>query len=432
MLQQGSALVTVMVLALLVLALGASLLQLARASRETSARQVAMTRALYLAEAGVEMMLARLEQDFNASPPPTPIALGGGEVSKIAVNAEGGAIKVITSEGRVYSQDGKLLARKVLKVKVKRSLAPALQSALCTGSTLNLNGSVSVKGNLLVNGNLDTGSNVSISGASLVAVSGNLDNKNGTISVVPGGKVLVGGNLYNKNGHISTPGYLQVGGTIDNAQGEVIFTSNGAYYAPSAQYPQGTFSLQGGGAVPRLNAPREDLSSLLALAQNWNPQQAVAAYAGYPSLPAQEQGGHYEFDFNGKSAGTYYLNTGGKELRLEGTYSGRWLVAVKGNVDIVGDVKPQDPTKDVLVLVVDGAVKVQGNKEVKAVICAYRVEFRGGASVKGVVMAKTTEVDGHVNVEQDDALLTGAALTPLPQGFFSIEIVSWEEQYGVF
>lgn len=428
--QHGSALVTVLLLALLVLALGTSLLQLARASRDTSARQVAMMKALYLAEAGVEMVLARLEEDFSALPPEVPVALGEGQVYAISVGSIDELTKEITSEGRLYSRDNKLLARKVLKVKVKRAPAPALQSAFCSGSRLTLSGSVSLRGNLLVDGDLDT--KVNISQAQMVAVSGNLDNKNGTISVVPGGKVLVGGNLYNKNGHISAPGYLQVGGAIDNAQGEVIFASNGAYYAPSAQYPQGTFALQGGGAVPRLDSPREDLSSLLAPVQNWNPQQTVAAYAGYPSLPVEEQGNRYEFDFTNKSAGTYYLNTGGKELRLEGTYSGRWLVAVKGNIDIDGNIKPQNQNRDVLVIIIDGTVTVQGSKTVNALLFADRAVCHGGAALKGLLMAKSTDINGSVSIEQDSTLLNNAPLALLPREFLSLEVITWQEQYPVF
>ncbi|MCL6636008.1 MAG: FapA family protein, partial [Peptococcaceae bacterium] len=267
--QKGAALVTVILLTLLLLVFAGSLIQLAAVDKKAAANQVAMTQALYLAEAGVEMMVVRLAGNFDAGPPSTPIVLGNGQISKITVSPVDAGTREILAEGRAGN------ARKALKVRVQRTAASVLQNALCAGNSPNLSGNVSISGNLLINGNLETGSSMSLTN-SRVVVKGNLDNKNGSINILSGGSLLVGGNLYNRHGRIETPGYLQVDGSIDNDSGTVIFSPGGTYYTPSTEYPAGTFIIQNDGQVPRLDGPRENIADLVEPAARLDPAEKVA------------------------------------------------------------------------------------------------------------------------------------------------------------
>lgn len=423
--QKGVALVTVLLLTLLLLVFAGSLIQLVTVDRRMSASQVAMTRALYLAEAGVEMMVARLAGNFDAGPPSTPIVLGNGRISKITVSPVDASTREILAEGRAGN------ARKALKVRVQRTAAPVLQNALCAVNSPNLSGNVSISGNLLINGNLETGSSISLTNSRLVVVKGNLDNKNGSINILSGGSLLVGGNLYNRHGRIETPGYLQVDGAIDNSSGTVIFSPGGTYYTPSAEYPAGTFIIQNDGQVPRLDGPRENIADLVEPTALLDPAGKVAAYQGYPPLAVTEQGNKYEFNFTGKTAGTYYLDTGGKELWLKGTYSGKWLIAVKGNVEISGNLQPANANQDVLVLLVDGTVSIQGNENVSAVIYAGRFEAGGSSTIRGTVVAQSFDVGGNASLIQDTDLIRNA-VPVLPSDLITVKIISWREEYDVF
>ncbi|NHM27804.1 DUF342 domain-containing protein [Desulfofundulus sp. TPOSR] len=423
--QKGAALVTVLLLTLLLLVFAGSLVQLTTVDRRMSASQVAMTRALYLAEAGVEMMVARLAGNFDAGPPSTPIVLGNGQISKITVSPVDAGTREILAEGRAGN------ARRALKVRVQRTAAPVLQNALCAGNSPNLSGNVSISGNLLINDNLETGSSISLTNSRLVVVKGNLDNENGSINILSGGSLLVGGNLYNRHGRIETPGYLQVDGAIDNSSGTVIFSPGGTYYTPATQYPAGTFIIQNDGQVPRLDGPRESIAALVEPAARLDPAGNVAAYQGYPRLAVTEQGNKYEFDFTGKTAGTYYLDTGGKELWLEGTYSGKWVIAVKGNVEISGNLQPANASRDVLVLMVNGTVSVHGNENVSAVIYAGRFEAGGSSTIRGTVVAQSFDVGGNASLIQDNDLIRNA-VSVLPSGLVTVKIISWREEYDVF
>jgi len=447
--QKGAALVTVLLLTLLLLVFAGSLVQLTTVDRRVAASQVAMTRALYLAEAGVEMMVARLAGNFDAGPPSTPIVLGNGQISKITVSPVDAGTREILAEGRAGN------ARRALKVRVQRTAATVLQNAACSGGSLGLSGSVSITGNLLVNGDLDVNSGAGISGAGRLVVKGNLTNKSGTnksdkknegINISPGGSLLVGGDLDNKHGRIETPGYLQVDGTIDNAGGTVIFSPGGAYYTPSTEYPAGTFITQDARQVPCLNGPRENIADLVEPAARLDPAGKVAAYQGYPSLPVTRKGNKYEFDFTGKTDGAYYLDTAtlsdgdkdkGKQvnedqkIQLSGTYSGKWLIAVKGNVEISGDLQPANANQDALVMLVDGTVSIQGNENVSAVIYACRFEAGGSSTIRGTVVAQSFDVSGNASLIQDNDLIRNA-VPELPSDLVTVKIISWREEYDVF
>ncbi len=423
--QKGAALVTVILLTLLLLVFAGSLVQLTAVDKRVSAGQVAMTRALYLAEAGVEMMVARLAGNFDAGPPTTPIVLGNGQISKITVRPVDASTKEILAEGRAGN------ARKALKVQVQRTAAPVLQNAACSGGDFTPGQSVSITGNLLVKGNLGSKHGVHLTRAGLVVVGGNLANKNGSIEMLSGGSLLVEGNLDNRHGTISNPGYLQVGGSIDNSSGTVIFSSGGVYYAPSPEYPEGTFEMQGGGQVPRLEGPRENIATLVELVDRLDPAGEVASYQSYPPLSVTETGNRYESNLTGKAAGTYYLDTGGKELRLEGTYSGKWLIAVKGNVEIRGNLVPENAGRDVLVLLVDGTVSVHGNEDISAVIYAGRFAAGGNCTIRGTVVALSFVVSGNASLIQDNDLIWNA-VSELPPDLVTVKIISWREEYDVF
>ncbi|SHJ09170.1 PilX N-terminal domain-containing pilus assembly protein [Desulfofundulus thermosubterraneus] len=446
--QKGAALITVLLLTLLLLVFAGSLVQLTTVDKRMSASQVAMTQALYLAEAGVEVMVARLAGNFDAGPPSTPIELGNGRISKITVSPVDASTREILAEGRAGN------ARKALKVRVQRTAAPVLQNALCAGNSPNLSGNVSISGNLLINGNLETGSSISLTNSRLVVVKGNLDNKNGSINILSGGSLLVGGNLYNRHGRIETPGYLQVDGAIDNSSGTVIFSPGGTYYTPATQYPAGTFIIQNDGQVPRLDGPRENIAALVEPAARLDPAEKVDAYQGYPSLPVTRNGNKYEFDFTGKTAGIYYLDTAtlnegdkgkGKQvnnedkqvnnedqkIQLSGTYSGKWLIAVKGNVEISGDLQPANANQDVLVLLVDGTVSIQGNENVSAVIYACLFEAGGSSTIRGTVVAQSFDVGGNASLIQDTDLIRNA-VPVLPSDLITVNIISWREEYDVF
>ncbi|MQL52128.1 hypothetical protein GFC01_07555 [Desulfofundulus thermobenzoicus] len=472
--QKGAALITVLLLTLLLLVFAGSLVQLTTVDKRMSANQVAMTQALYLAEAGVEMAVVRLAGNFDAGPPSTPIVLGNGRISKITVSPVDASTREILAEGRAGN------ARKALKVRVQRTVAPVLQNALCAGNSPNLSGNVSISGNLLINGNLETGSSISLTNSRLVVVKGNLDNENGSINILSGGSLLVGGNLYNRHGRIETPGYLQVDGSIDNASGTVIFSPGGIYYTPSTEYPGGTFIIQNDGQVPRLDGPRENIAKLVEPADNLDPAGKVAAYQGYPRLAVTEQGNKYEFDFTGKTAGTYYLDTttlGGQDnkvqkIQLAGTYTGKWFIAVKGDVEIKGNLMPSNASQDVLVLLVDGMVKVSGNgnvnnsngngngngnsngnengngnenrngnenenengnenKSLSAIIYASRFEAAGSSTIRGTVVAQSFDVGGNASLIQDNNLIRNA-VPVLPSDLVTMKIISWREEYDVF
>ncbi|MEW6425576.1 MAG: PilX N-terminal domain-containing pilus assembly protein [Bacillota bacterium] len=434
--QKGAALVTVVLLTLVLLVFAGSLVQLAAVDKRVAASQVAMTQALYLAEAGAEMTVARLAVDFGAVPPSTPIVLGNGQIAKITVSPVDATTKEILAEGRAGN------ARKALKVRVQRTAAPVLQNAVCSGNNLGLSSSVSITGNLLVNGDLDVKSGVSIADAGRLVVKGNLTNRSGTnksnkknegINIAPGGSLLVGGDLDNRHGRIETPGYLQADGSIDNSSGTVVFSPGGTYYTPSTEYPAGTFIIQDDGQVPRLDSPRENIAALVEPAARLNPAGKVAAYQSYPRLDVTERGNRYESNLTGRAAGTYYFDTGGNELRLEGEYSGEWVIAVKGDVEISGNLLPANASQDVLVLLVDGTVSVHRNEDISAVIYAGRFEAGGGSTVRGTVAAQSFDVSGDASLIQDDDLIRNAVqISTLPPDMFSVKIISWREEYDVF
>jgi hypothetical protein len=394
-----------------------------------------------LAEAGVEMMVARLSGNFNAGPPSTPIVLGNGQISKITVSTVDAATKEILSEGRAAN------ARKALKVQVQRTAAPFLQNVISSGGDFDPGQSVSVAGNLLVKGDLGGQHGITLTQAKMVLVGGDLDNNSGSIEMLPGGSLLVGGNLRNRHGMINNTGYLQVNGAIDNDSGTVVFSNGGAYYTPSTEYPTGTFVIQNGGRVPRLANPRENITTLLNTEYRIEPVgEEVESYRGYPPLDGQLQGNRYECNLTGKHAGTYYLdinalgdgdeNNGGKdkevqEIQLTGTYTGKWVIAVEGDVEIKGDLQPANADQDALVLLVDGTVSVNGNDNISAVIYAGRFKAGGSSTIRGTVVAQSFDVSGNVSLIQDEDLIWNV-VPVLPPDLVTVKIISWREEYDVF
>ncbi len=427
--QQGAAVITALLLTLLLLVFAGSLAQLAAVDKRAASNQVAMTQALYLAEAGVELMVGRLSQDFAAGPPPTPIMLGSGQISKITVSPVDDSTKEILSEG----QAGARKARKTLKVRVQRTAAAVLENAVCSGTSFVPGGSVSITGNLLAVGDLGGQQGLNVKQAGLVVAGGNLTNKNGSIEMLPGGRLLAGGNLDNRHGRISGAGYLQADGTIVNNPGIVTFSPGGAFYTPSMQYPAGTFIIQDGGQVPRLHGPRENIPALTNPAAGLNPAGKVDACRNYPLLNVTEKGNRYEFNLSGKTSGNFFLNASGKNLHIEGAYSGKWIIAVKGNVEIRGNILPVNAGQDALVLLVDGTVEIQGNENISAVIYAGRFGAGGNSTIKGAVAAQYLDVSGNTKIIQDGDVIQNTASTPaLPAGLFGVRIVSWREYHNVF
>lgn len=130
--------------------------------------------------------------------------------------------------------------------------------------------------------------------------------------------------------------------------------------------------------------------------------------------------------------GIYYVE---RNLTLYGTYSGRAVLVVEGNVSIPRDLLPAS-VSDAVTIICLGDVDME-NSTVKAVIIAGGTLFaRGNGVLEGALVARGLNFGGQgqggggsVTIRYNAQAIPGNLLTGIMP---ELEIISWKEKYPVF
>lgn len=243
---RGSALPLVIILTSVLSVLAAGILTISTQDKQNTAGEINMTRALYLADGGVELALDRLRyfvwQDFQVHIDHQQTIAVWRDTAEPNYNSQD--TWHINAEGQIKDLEGRLLAKKLLQATIKKSYCPEqFSTGLPTGSSLYLSAlEEQTKQVYYADGDLNLSGTGSFHGQHLIAargkvtIQGNLQpaDEQSTLVIVSSRQVELGNgakvwaSLFAptlRGGKNSTLYGQYVGGTLINAQGFNILES---------------------------------------------------------------------------------------------------------------------------------------------------------------------------------------------------------------
>jgi cytoskeletal protein CcmA (bactofilin family)/Tfp pilus assembly protein PilV len=368
---QGWSMVASLVTMIVMLVLGLTLLSLTTQSLRQADRKKKESRALCLAEAGVEHMLWRLYQ--GTTTPPTTLVMSalGGTMTTTArpfLDDSGQPVTdcvLIDSAGQTQGWTTAVrVGARYLSTTTEHN--PLFDFALFSDRDLTLGGNtvfdhdIHSNGNLWMQGGVTLQGNVEAYGTARFT---------GTNSIT--GTVEYGGSYRNSGG-------TTIGGTVtQNAQVFPMPTIDLAYYRDQA--------------VATYTGP--------------------ITFAGTTTLPD----------------GVIYVDG---DMSIAGQVVGQGTIVVNGNVNITGSVTYGDEGSE-LVIVCTGQVEVAGGSDIWGLIYAHNVNStatwsgEGTATIHGAVIADNIDSRGNLHVEYvppSDVSLPGDQTHPT-----QIAVFSWEK-----
>jgi Tfp pilus assembly protein PilV/cytoskeletal protein CcmA (bactofilin family) len=368
---RGWSMVASLVTMFVMLTLGMSLLSLTTHNLRQADRKQKESRALCLAEGGVEHMLWRLYQGTTAPPATIVLADFGGTMTTTArpfLDAAGQPVAecvLIDSAGEFKGWTTAVrVGARYLSTTTEHN--PIFDFALFSDRDLTLGGGTVFDHDIHSNGNLRLNGGVTVQGS--VEAYGNVR--------------FIGIN--------SITGDVEYGGTYSNTGGTTI----GGTISQSARvFPMPTIDLA------------------------YYRDQAVASYTG-------------PITFAGTTTlpdGVIYVDG---NLSLAGQVTGKGTIVVNGDVNITGSVTYGDEGSE-LVIVCTGQVEMAGGTDVWGLIYAHNVNStaswsgEGTVTVHGAVIADNIDSSGHLVLEYvppTDVSLPGDNTHPT-----QIAVFSWEK-----
>lgn len=399
--QKGQALIIVLLLTTLIFLVGGAVVAMGTAVKKNSTREVFLTKAYYIAEAGVERALARLETDplwRDQTGNGLAADYGGGRIESVVVEddaqqGEIGKIVRITSTG-TYSS-----FRRVLVVKVQVISAYDLFYGV---SILPEEGTTDVT----VTGNIYIGEE-----------GGELPN------------IVVKGSLTVQSNAVEIVGNVFASGYIDDAHNKIDDSREHAYYTPIPPFPE---------------LPSEEW---YRAAQVFDGDTVIGEPKG--------QGGGQQPDFNIaalQEGGIYFVDG---DLTIYGTYSVPATIVATGDITVGRgsnhELKREDENGDYLLTLVAlgtksgsygdveiGSDNPKNNPNVEAIIIAKGVfRLRGNATLLGGVVAQdvasgrgsvSEKVSGTTTIIVDPELVRENLHQEIVENYSNVlEVRSWRE-----
>lgn len=121
--RQGLALAVVIMVTTLLMVLVTGLIALTTQEKQSAGNEVNMTKALYLADAGIEMAMQQLENDFSWSGP-INYNFDSRQTVNVQITPKDTETKEIQATGTIKDEQGKTLAQKGVKATVIKSILP--------------------------------------------------------------------------------------------------------------------------------------------------------------------------------------------------------------------------------------------------------------------------------------------------------------------
>ncbi|AEF95013.1 hypothetical protein Desca_2174 [Desulfotomaculum nigrificans CO-1-SRB] len=121
---QGIALPVVIMVTTLLMVLVAGLITLTTQEKQNAGNEVNMTKALYLADAGIEMAMQQLENDFSWQAPINH-NFDNMQTVEVTITPQDAETRQIKATGIIKDEQGKTLAQKDLVATVSKSISPA-------------------------------------------------------------------------------------------------------------------------------------------------------------------------------------------------------------------------------------------------------------------------------------------------------------------
>ena len=366
--QAGSVFLLAIVALVTLLLLGTSLLQMAINGLASASEQSKRSEAFSLAEAGVDMALAKLYDDYDnvnetlasSGRYDDSFALPEGSVSYTITSPYNGISDTCMITSRSVSWRNEQIAIRVV-ASCLRNPSRTFEGAIFSDSPLTLNGAGSV-----------------------------LPDENGK-----GGQIYANGNItfHGTSFTMSSDGALLTTGTTNWVPPQVPAT---AVYQNIAPIPM----------------PIIDTDYYYSI--------ATRVYNGNVTLKSSDLAG---------ISGVIFVKG---DVKMSGNFSGQAVIVATGKIQVTGSVLSTHPDTDALALLSPKAIKIAGNSRVDGLIYAHGVmvdaetTLSGDIEVHGAICADVVVTNGSITVVYDDVWdglsLPGRGKTQWAQ-------TSWEEFY---
>ncbi|GAW94138.1 hypothetical protein [Calderihabitans maritimus] len=414
--EEGSALPLTLLVAVLLLVLGSSLLSAALLERNIARNQLLSTQALYVADSGIEMVLAELQYDEDWLSLFPGLEEGETVVAFAEVPIGRGTLKEVTLTDRVTTVEvlSEAEVNGITRSVKAQILKPVFEHGFA-GATAGSSGGggneLTIRANSYIEGTLVFRHNININ----------------TPQAEIHGDVVAGGNIVNK-GHITgdalAGGAIINSGTIDGDQ-----LPDADVYLP--EIPEVDLDWYESRADVLFSGDQTwDIAELQEIIDNeLNNRQGIIYVDGDVTIKNKGEGqeGKEEeekekgSDKGGKDEG----EEGDKNESRTNVYRGRVMLVTSRSIEIDGDLLPDSTETSALGLVAFQDIEVGGNTKITGVFHAGRT-FRtsGNAEITGTIVTDDFIVDGHLNLIYDENLVIQLQ-SFLPGNRF--RLVSWQE-----
>jgi len=453
--QRGAALVTVMVAMLIIFFTSATLLQVSAMESRISLNHLDETKALYIADAGISMLMAKLEANHDIpswaegwEADFANISVGDGFIESLTVTDQGTGLRVV-STGIIKGPDGSVRSRKSVQVIILKppydaafaGAVGAVQQGNTVGNTLTITGNSEISGNFIYNGLININSSSAV-------IHGDITTKGDIINAgTVNGSLVAGGFIENSNIiDAGGEGIVQAGEQIDNSgsiytgAGGVVHTDtnliNSSGSIVSDYFYRGSLS----GTAPNGTRLYNREHTLVLVPEvppvdyGWYLANANEIYNNTGSIVTFEGAHLKDMQIAGDIPYIIYIKGNVRLRNLDiGTgknYSGVGMIVAEGDIDIDSNLLPDDSNYSSLALISKGNMAAGGGLQLGGIfICEGVYSTNGDVEINGSLIPRIIDVSGHLNIEYSTATikLLGEGL---PGNEYKMK--AWREIYSVF
>lgn len=406
--------VGVLIIFLLVAALAIASVTLAASHRQNTARQKDTVQAYYAAEAGVERTLLRIKTDPGWFMD---------WLNQININTEKDFITYITPD---YMPP---LSAPLEKIKIKKIAGFPTAQIEINSTGKSRPGEGAARKTLLINARLYHPAGL-LNGCSILSES-RLD-------------VTLGASFSLTGSNGQKPVFYVNGNLTRKGQGHSDEINADIYAAGS---------ITGNFGSSTLHPNYQNIPSFPVLDENWYRTNAQKIFNGDTVFgnPSRQNGQgnnsqhghgnsfgnnpHQEPDATPPYNGIYYVNG---DAHISGTYTGKAVIFVTGDVTITDDLEAQDNNSILVIIALNNPVEIK-NYNVDAFIIAKKgIDYNGNATINGGLLAGSFEekVNGNLTINCLPALINNNfdffLRTAFNPDLLEIKIDSWREQYDIF
>lgn len=361
--EQGQAMFVVLVVLAVVVSLGASLLAIATTERKISHRELLSAQAFFVAEGGINLVLANLREDPCWREGIPEMALGGGVLKGVS----------LTDLGSTVDLRSEAVAGEVTRTVTSRVEVSPLSAVIFARRGNAKDGSVEFKGNSEIEGRVVFPTGVDLKSPHTV-IRGELYSKG---NVIGQGRVV---------GKVRTEGSILV--DVDGIKEYGPVTAWESVPARVSEYR---------GVEPRVEARGEDVDE---------GEDLQALIDGLPD-----------------KSGVVYIY-GDVRLKKGGSIEGRVAVVVEGSAAIDKELVPAEGS--VLVLVTGGDVHLGADFK-GVVISGGTLSCAGNVDLEGSFMASEFDPGPGTSFRYDPSLASAVRAAGLLVGGDVIRMVDWGE-----